>query len=309
MNLFEGVIGHDRVVQMLEREAERPAHAYLFTGPSGVGKATVARRFAGALLCPGDDEGLRRVDDATHPDLHLVEPEGRTALTVDQARATVAHPKTGKDILKKGRKIREQQVEQLQEAGVEWVPVGSAEMRGAFTIGDVFDPETGEVILEAAAALPEEMLADLSARKIESFEVVFPGVLRSRRDERALAILNLANDSWFHSPAASYQQIAFGTFRAIEQRLPLIRIAQGGISVVVDPFGRVVDTLGIDEEGVLWATVSPISEPAIGERVAIAGLALGGGFVGFSIRATAASASCSSDIGFNAFDNFSMLST
>jgi DNA polymerase-3 subunit delta' len=90
MNLFEGVIGHDRVVQMLEREAEHPAHAYLFAGPSGVGKATVARRFAGALLCPGDPDGLRRVDEATHPDLHLVEPEGRTALTVDQARATVA---------------------------------------------------------------------------------------------------------------------------------------------------------------------------------------------------------------------------
>jgi DNA polymerase-3 subunit delta' len=90
LNLFEGVIGHDRVVKMLEREAERPAHAYLFTGPAGVGKATVARRFAGALLCPGDPDGLRRVDEATHPDLHLVEPEGRTALTVDQARATVA---------------------------------------------------------------------------------------------------------------------------------------------------------------------------------------------------------------------------
>jgi DNA polymerase-3 subunit delta' len=90
MNLFEGVIGHDRVIRMLAREAERPAHAYLFTGPSGVGKATVARRFAGLLLCPNDPDGLRRVDEATHPDLHLVEPEGRTALTVDQARSTVA---------------------------------------------------------------------------------------------------------------------------------------------------------------------------------------------------------------------------
>lgn len=90
MNLFDGVIGHDRVVRMLEREAERPAHAYLFTGPTGVGKATVARRFAAALLCPDDPDGQRRVDQAIHPDLHLVEPEGRTALTVDQARTTVA---------------------------------------------------------------------------------------------------------------------------------------------------------------------------------------------------------------------------
>ena len=91
MNLFDGVIGHDRVISMLEREAHAPAHAYLFTGPTGVGKATVARRFAAALLCgDGDADCRRRVDAATHPDLHLVEPEGRTALTVDQARTTVS---------------------------------------------------------------------------------------------------------------------------------------------------------------------------------------------------------------------------
>lgn len=91
MNLFDGVIGHDRVISMLEREAGTPAHAYLFTGPAGVGKATVARRFAATLLCDrGDAECHRRVDAATHPDLHLVEPEGRTALTVDQARSTVS---------------------------------------------------------------------------------------------------------------------------------------------------------------------------------------------------------------------------
>jgi len=90
VNLFDGVIGHERVVTMLEQEAARPAHAYLFTGPAGVGKATVARRFAGALLAPGDPDGVRRVNEAVHPDLHLVEPEGRSALTVDQARSTVA---------------------------------------------------------------------------------------------------------------------------------------------------------------------------------------------------------------------------
>ena len=55
VDILQGIL---RVVQMLEREAERPAHASLFTGPASVGKATVARRFAGALLSPGDPDGI-----------------------------------------------------------------------------------------------------------------------------------------------------------------------------------------------------------------------------------------------------------
>lgn len=91
VNLFAGVIGHDRVIGLLEREAASPGHAYLFTGPSGVGKATVARHFAASLLCEStDDECMRRVQAAAHPDLILVEPDGASALTVDQARRTVA---------------------------------------------------------------------------------------------------------------------------------------------------------------------------------------------------------------------------
>ncbi len=91
MNLFDDVIGHERVVSLLSREAATPAHAYLFTGPTGVGKATVARHFAASLLCdPGDDDCMRRVQSAAHPDLHLVEPDGASALTVDQARRTVS---------------------------------------------------------------------------------------------------------------------------------------------------------------------------------------------------------------------------
>ncbi len=88
---FTGVVGHASLLALLEADAAGPAQAYLFVGPASVGKATVARRFAGLLLCPGADSGcVRRVLAGTHPDLSLVEPDGRTALTVDQARATVA---------------------------------------------------------------------------------------------------------------------------------------------------------------------------------------------------------------------------
>lgn len=93
---FGGVIGHDRVVDLLRREVPRPAQAYLFTGPAGVGKATLALRFASALLCP--DRGLHEAEcrscrlarHQAHPDLTIVEPEGATGVGVDQARAMVS---------------------------------------------------------------------------------------------------------------------------------------------------------------------------------------------------------------------------
>ena len=89
--LYADVVGHPAVIELLTRDAARPAQSYLFVGPGNVGKATVARRFAARLLCPdGDPDGTRRVLSGVHPDLVLVEPEGRTALTVEQARTTVA---------------------------------------------------------------------------------------------------------------------------------------------------------------------------------------------------------------------------
>ncbi|MFQ5947608.1 MAG: ATP-binding protein, partial [Acidimicrobiia bacterium] len=88
---FRDVVGHQQVLALLGEEVARPTQAYLFIGPSSVGKATVARRFASLLLCSADNEDCRRrVIGGTHPDLVLVEPDGRTSLTVDQARATVA---------------------------------------------------------------------------------------------------------------------------------------------------------------------------------------------------------------------------
>ena len=88
-DFFADVIGHRGLTSVLERDIATPAHAYLFVGPLGVGKAAVARRFAAAILC-GDDEQCRsRVLRGLHPDIVLVEPDGRSAITVEQARNTV----------------------------------------------------------------------------------------------------------------------------------------------------------------------------------------------------------------------------
>ena len=86
--MIDGIIGHADVIDLLRSEAERPAHAYLFVGPANVGKAAVARKFAAALLCD-DPDCQRRVEAGIHPDAVVVEPDGRTSLGVERARATV----------------------------------------------------------------------------------------------------------------------------------------------------------------------------------------------------------------------------
>jgi DNA polymerase III subunit delta' len=63
----------------------RASHAYLFHGPAGSGKATVARAFAAALLSDGarDPESVRaRVEHGVHPDLTWVTPSGAAEMLV-----------------------------------------------------------------------------------------------------------------------------------------------------------------------------------------------------------------------------------
>lgn len=96
MTPFSAVIGHPGPVAFLERELGTPAGAYLFVGASGVGKATVGLAFAAGLVCPehlAHDEpcrSCRRVASGNHPDIVVIEPEGRQSLGVEQARQTIA---------------------------------------------------------------------------------------------------------------------------------------------------------------------------------------------------------------------------
>lgn len=89
-DVFEDVIGHRAVIGLLAGELDHPSGAYLFVGPTSTGKATVALRFAAALVGGGEPAAVRRAAAGNHPDLILVEPEGTANITVDQARRTVS---------------------------------------------------------------------------------------------------------------------------------------------------------------------------------------------------------------------------
>ncbi len=83
-------------VRSLDGSRDRLRHAYLFTGPEGVGRQTLATQFAQALNCtnpPGDGgycgecRDCRQTRSLTHPDLSLLVPdEGHKDLRIDQVR-------------------------------------------------------------------------------------------------------------------------------------------------------------------------------------------------------------------------------
>jgi apolipoprotein N-acyltransferase len=90
---------------------------------------------------------------------------------------------------------------------------------------------------------------------------------------------NLTNDAWYGRSSGPYQHFAIARTRAIEEGLPLVRVANNGISGVVDPAGRIVARTGLDSVGyadvALPADASPTPYAAAGDWVFAAMLLLG----------------------------------
>jgi len=74
--MWDDVVGQERATAVLERAAQRPAHAYLLVGPRGSGVESAARGFAARLIGADDDRGRDLVRRGMHPDVVEFEPVG-----------------------------------------------------------------------------------------------------------------------------------------------------------------------------------------------------------------------------------------
>ncbi|MGB6346327.1 MAG: apolipoprotein N-acyltransferase [Methyloceanibacter sp.] len=82
------------------------------------------------------------------------------------------------------------------------------------------------------------------------YEIIFPDEVTAA-GPRPGWLLNVTNDAWFGTSAGPYQHFHQAELRAVEQGLPVVRAANTGISAIIDPYGRVIAELGLEQEGVV----------------------------------------------------------
>ncbi len=108
--------------------------------------------------------------------------------------------------------------------------------------GRDFSPGAGPGTMELKGLPP--------AGPLICYEAIFPGSV-VERDNRPGWLLNITNDAWYGLTAGPYQHFAAARLRAVEEGLPVVRVANTGISGVVDAYGRVWARLGLGAKGTL----------------------------------------------------------
>ena len=83
-------------------------------------------------------------------------------------------------------------------------------------------------------------IGDLKFSSPICFEDTFGYISREFVNAGARAIVNLTNDAWAKDICCQYQHLAMSVFRAVENRVPLVRSTATGQTASVDPNGRVV---------------------------------------------------------------------
>ena len=89
------------------------------------------------------------------------------------------------------------------------------------------------------------------------FESTLPSLNREFVNAGAEVLLYVVNDGWYENPPGPQQHAKQAVFRAIENRRPIIRCTNTGISMIIDTEGNITHELPLNEKGIIQAAIKP----------------------------------------------------
>jgi apolipoprotein N-acyltransferase len=119
-----------------------------------------------------------------------------------------------------------------------------------------FLPFVQRLVVSAGDFLPGHHVAPLKFPKAAAgvlicFESIFPELARAMTRNGAALLVNLTNDAWYGMSSAPFQHFSMAVFRAVENRRPLVRAANTGISAFILPSGKIVEQSDLFTEALL----------------------------------------------------------
>lgn len=124
--------------------------------------------------------------------------------------------------------------------------------------GGGFSQGTGNRLIELPGIGP--------VRPLICYEGIFANEIATNGERPRLIVL-VTNDAWFGPSAGPLQHLAQARLRAIEQGVPMARVANTGVSAMIDAQGRLTGSVGMGEAGHLDASLPPLAEPTLYGRL------------------------------------------
>ena len=82
------------------------------------------------------------------------------------------------------------------------------------------------------------------------YESIFHKKIYDKKNKPNL-IVNLTNDAWFGYSSGPFQHFTITRFRAIENKIPIVRVANTGITAYIDEYGRIIKKTKLNEEKII----------------------------------------------------------
>jgi apolipoprotein N-acyltransferase len=87
------------------------------------------------------------------------------------------------------------------------------------------------------------------------YEGIFPDLVRNFVRDGARVMVNMTNDAWFGRTSGPEQHLSMYPFRAVENRVSVVRAANTGVSAFVAPSGQIIRRMNLYQRGLLTETV------------------------------------------------------